>query len=137
MVRRIYYLIRPSQRLLDELFSVPEDARMLLNEPQLWARSEIDGKWKVEDEIAVVKLVFLADLLRRHRDDKEFYRVLSQLFDPEAIEISAFDKWWTIEPFPSAENFEEIVGLLKSSSTKIPTQTGHPLVNDWISSKLS
>ena len=94
-----FYVVHPNTELLALLAQYPNDS-LTLYRPRLWANSEervlsLDD----EDQLALVKLIYLAKLrmnIRSHTDlgAKELG---AKLLGAPPYNMAIFDRWWHIE----------------------------------------
>lgn len=134
MMKKSYYVIKPTsdlRRLLQNYL----DVALFLNDPFLWV-SEEGGytSWKPSDYQVRTKLIFLAYLKARLEKmlSPKFKQLSGELFNQPPIDVSLFDKWWTIERFVLNGDVQESLESLQSRSIREFSMTGNNIVDDWI-----
>jgi hypothetical protein len=134
-----YYLVQPTQSLLDRLKFGPPDAISILGSPVLWDRNEIAGRWSFASLATQVKVLFLLDLKQSYLDypqDSEFKRFLGELLGAPPFSIEVFDKWWNLERYDVEAKFDEIENAMDIATLKLISPTGDSLVDAWINRRI-
>ena len=88
--------------------------------------------WQTDDQVAQMKLLYLAMLVQDYEDAPGFQSLFGQL----DISLAAFDCRWTLEEMIEEEHVDSIERALKPPYIERIQPTGRALVDEWRSALL-
>jgi hypothetical protein len=124
-----YYIIEPTATLKEKLTLLDPDLAELISESVFWDYHRVGHvHGNTGDDIAEVKLLFLANLMSEYLSGGSY----QELLGTSCISLEVFDKWWTIKRYLVDESFAEVEKRLDSSVVSCFVKTGIERVDLWI-----
>jgi hypothetical protein len=127
------YTITPNTQF-EEKF--PQQAR---GTSVIWTKREmvgIHGLYLVEEHIAQVKLIYIANLKSQFLSNPNTRNLGDTLLGKVPHEISVFDRWWTLRREPwdgkSAPRFTDALRTIEVEHLKMLVKTNNPNVDQWV-----
>lgn len=135
MIYYVYYLLRPTSELMNELNGFGDASRVILSTPRLWINQEGDGAWSPDDFTARIKLLFLANLAQEYIGEypsDPLGILITRLLGEPPWATHIFDQWWGIERFTDFESAEQVQQYLNVRSVKLLSEPDRPLLKKWL-----
>ena len=128
MLMNGYYVIEPTAALKEKLTLLDPDLAELISETVFWDYHRVSHAGKTEDDIAEVKLLFLANLMSEYLSGDSY----QELLGTSCISLEVFDEWWTVKRYLVDESFADVEKRLDSSLASYFVKTGRERVDLWI-----
>lgn len=126
-----YYLIKPNSYLKERLktLDIEPDRAELVLETVLWTHEEVsESQSRTGDDIAEVKLLFLANLMSGYLSGDLYSKILQS----HQISLAVFDRWWAIERYFIEFGVDEIENNLQPDVISFFVKTGRERIDSWI-----
>ena len=125
-----YYMMSPSDSLLNRARGVALDWTELVTERTVWSKREGDRTALSEsDRVSLVKHLFLMTI-GEYRDLPHFDTVVGAFKQ----DVEFFDANWLVEEINEVEDFDDIASRLAESHLMSGVRTGNVLVDECLRS---